>query len=98
MSLYLLCFPRGLRRDDRAHVRHYLGFTAGAVEARVADHLDGRGSPLVKAAVRAGLTPVVARTWPDGDRTFERQLKRRRNLPKLCPVCAGPAAMKRGRP
>lgn len=34
----------------------------------------------------AGIGFVVARTW-EGDRTFERKLKRRKDAPKLCPIC-----------
>ena len=32
----------------------------------------------------------VTRTWP-GDRAAERRLKRRKDAPALCPLCAGGA-------
>lgn len=86
-SVYLLCFAPGIRRDERANVRHYCGFTEQTPEARLAEHLAGRGSPLVAAVVRAGIDVELVRTWPDESRTFERRLKRRRNLPDLCPRC-----------
>src|SRR5262249_25946127 len=37
-----------------------------------------------------------SRTWP-GDRRLERQLKRRKDAPHICPICAGAAAMNRAK-
>lgn len=73
--IYLLHFSRSYR-----HARHYLGFT-NDLEARLAAHRAGRGSPLVAAAVRAGIDFELAAIWP-GDRTEERRLHRYRNSPK----------------
>jgi len=33
-----------------------------------------------------GIGFVVAATWP-GSRSFERQIKRRKNAPRYCPIC-----------
>jgi hypothetical protein len=79
--IYLLHFDRSYR-----HARHYLGYTED-LEARLAAHRAGRGSPLVAAAVRDGIGFQVAATWPC-DRTEERRLHRYRNSPRrLCPIC-----------
>ena len=79
--IYLLHFERSYH-----HARHYLGYTDD-LEARVAAHRAGHGSPLVAAAVRDGIEFCVAATWP-GDRHEERRLHRYRNSPRrLCPIC-----------
>lgn len=84
--IYLLHFERSYH-----HARHYLGYTDD-LEARIAAHRCGRGSPLVAAAVRDGIEFCVAATWP-GDRTAERLLHRRHNSPRqLCPICRGTPA------
>jgi hypothetical protein len=70
--IYLLHFSRPYR-----HAHHYLGFTDN-LEQRLAEHRSGRGSPLVAAAVRAGIDVVVAATW-SGDRNVERRLHRYKN-------------------
>ena len=80
--IYLLHFDRPYR-----HARHYLGY-ARRLAPRLARHMEGRGARLMAAVSRAGIGVTVARTWPEGDRTLERQLHNRNNNPKLCPVCA----------
>jgi len=45
------------------------------VQARVATHLQGGGSPLIRAALAAGVDVQVAATFR-GSRTLERRLKR----------------------
>ena len=96
--IYLLHFERSYH-----HARHYLGYTDD-LEARVAAHRAGHGSPLVAAAVRDGIEFCVAATWP-GDRHEERRLHRYRNSPRrLCPICraepdpADAGRSSRGRP
>ena len=79
--IYLLHFQRSYH-----HARHYLGYTDD-LEARLASHRAGRGSPLVAAAVGDGIEFELAATWP-GDRTEERRLHRYCNSPRrLCPIC-----------
>lgn len=65
---------------------HYIGSTAGRVEARLAEHLSGRGSPLVKAALAQGCEVVLAATFPGG-RDEERQLKASHHRERWCPIC-----------
>lgn len=85
MSVYLLHFDR--RLSD--HAGHYLG-SADNVPARLADHRAGQGAKLTAAAVAAGISLTIARTWPGG-RAAERHIKGRaigsRGLARYCPVC-----------
>jgi hypothetical protein len=46
------------------HAQHYIGWTAGDVDERLAIHLQGAGSPLIRAAVAAGVTAHIAATLP----------------------------------
>ena len=89
---YLLHFSEPL-----AHAAHYLGYSDD-IARRFAQHLQvascqrhGRhdeawhkGSPLVCAAVRAGIAVRLVRVWPDQDRSFERKLHHRHGS-RLCP-------------
>lgn len=89
-TVYLLCFAEhGIPSSPGREARHYLGWTRLDAEDRLAQHLAGRGSPLVKAVVdRHGPNVVtLVRTWPGADRHYERALKRRREAPRLCPAC-----------
>lgn len=86
-TVYLLHLEPGLPITGSRVARHYIGWTEGDVDARVATHLAGQGSPLVRAAIAAGSTVTVERTWPRVDRNFERRLKRRHEAPRLCPLC-----------
>lgn len=73
---------------DRIKVAgHYLGSCAGDPRERLAEHVAGRGSPLVRAAVQAGSKIVLAATMPGG-RGDERRLKRRHHHARLCPICS----------
>lgn len=83
-GVYLLHLEPGYR-----HARHYLGWTALRVSQRVAQHLaaGSRSSPLIKAALAAGSSVEISRTWPGGDRTLERRLKRQGGLSRHCPTC-----------
>lgn len=88
MAIYLLHFSEPYR-----HAQHYLGFVdtsrhsfEEALESRMEFHRKGRGSRLLKAVTAAGIDWVVVRTWKDGTRTEERQLKGRSST-RLCPIC-----------
>jgi len=99
LAVYLLHFDRPVAPGFPC--RHYLGFADGgaeAVERRVERHKRGNGARLVAVARERGIGFVVARIWPDGDRNFERRLKRQKSGPKLCPICRAAArARKAGR-
>ena len=86
-SVYLLHFEPGLPVTGNRVARHYLGFAESDVDARVARHLRGQGSPLVAAVMAAGGRVTLERVWAGVDRGFERRLKRRHETPRLCPRC-----------
>ena len=74
-----------LRAGAYRHARHYVGWTAGDVDARLATHLQGAGSPLLRAAVRAGVDVQLVATY-QGNRHLERGLKRWHNTGQFCPA------------
>jgi len=79
-KVYLLHFKKKLH-----HAGHYLGST-DYLEVRLKEHQSGHGAKLPKAVVEAGISWDLARVW-EGDRFLERQLKRQKNAPRLCPFC-----------
>jgi predicted GIY-YIG superfamily endonuclease len=84
--LYLLHFSPRYR-----HAGHYLGFTQNLAK-RFARHLEGKGSPLVKAAVGNGSKIVLVRVWAE-DGNAEQEIKRVvGSRARLCPVCNPRAA------
>ncbi len=96
-TVYLLHFdrpyPRGVRSSDGAPLfaRHYIGWTRRDLEGRLHYHRSGWGSRFLRAVAEAGIGWTVARTW-DGSRHDERELKKRHNTPKLCPLCTNGSA------
>lgn len=86
--VYLLHFSRPFW-----HARHYVGFvdSADGLQRRLEDHARGQGARIVAAARAVGITFVLARVWPDGDRGFERRIKRRKMTPRYCPICRAKA-------
>lgn len=68
------------------HAAHYIGFTTRPDE-RVAEHLAGRGSPLIRTALAAGHTVTVALKCHCGTRQFERYLKNQKGTSRFCPRC-----------
>lgn len=74
------------------HARHYLGYTdrqsPTAIEDRLNEHITGQGNGLVFAAYQAGHTITLACVF-EGDGNLERQIKNRRNTPRICPCCRG---------
>ena len=86
-TVYLLCFtgPDGQPRRLH-HAGHYLGWCAGPVADRLAEHVAGQGSPLIRAAIAAGLRVDLVATWP-GTRALERRLKVGPHGTRVCPRC-----------
>ena len=82
--VYLLHFERPYH-----HARHYIGFarSADTLPKRIKHHRQGSGARLMEVIAAAGIGFEHVRTWPDGDRTFERRLKDQKHGPRLCPVC-----------
>ena len=71
------------------HASHYIGYTTRKVRDRIAEHLAGRGSPLIRAALDAGHSVEVAHSWQCGTRLFERYLKNRKETTRWCRRCGG---------
>lgn len=67
------------------HASHYLGYVQRDLDGRVERHRSGNGAKLLAAVTKAGISFAVVRVWP-GDRSLERQLKNRKNSPRLCPI------------
>jgi predicted GIY-YIG superfamily endonuclease len=79
--LYLLHFDPRYR-----HAGHYLGYTQ-ELPKRFGLHLQGKGSPLVKAAINNGSQIVLVRIWAE-DGNAEQEIKRViGSRAKLCPLC-----------
>lgn len=71
------------------HARHYVGYTPDPDPARrIDEHLNGMGSPLIKAALAAGCTVAVAYVFDGAERDFEHNLKKRKDVRQWCPLCA----------
>lgn len=79
-TVYILHFEPAYR-----HARHYVGWALDP-DARIAAHLAGNASPLVRAAVAAGVQVSVAALLP-GSRYLERRLKTWHKTGQFCPIC-----------
>lgn len=92
-TVYLLHFTSRLH-----HAGHYLGFVAGKKKAltnRLNKHRDGTGARLLEVIGQQGIDFVLARTWTGMTRADERRLKKRKNAPRLCPVCRSMVSINR---
>lgn len=66
--------------------QHYLGSTKN-LDRRHQEHISGRGSPLIKAALSAGISMVCLPLYPTEGRELERALKYQKNNRRICPLC-----------
>jgi hypothetical protein len=82
-TIYLLHFDRPLQ-----HARHYVGWTGlDSLDSRIDEHKKGRGSKLMAAVIRAGISFDIARLW-HGTRHEERKIKNTKAVGRtLCPIC-----------
>lgn len=89
--IYLLHFATPFK-----HAKHYIGFVEyeSGLDARLKKHAKGGGARLMEVISKAGIGFILARTWRDGDRNYERHLKNLKAATRLCPVC-NPKAMDR---
>lgn len=92
MAVYLLHFHTPISFFHTC--QHYLGY-ADFWPDRIAIQRAGNchAARLCQVARERGIDFTVVRIWPDGDRALERQLKNRKNSPRLCPVCRGETAV-----
>lgn len=85
--VYLLHFidPATGQSARYQHAGHYRG-TTDDLPKRLQAHRAGTGARLMQVIKEAGLSFVLARTWPGG-RDRERQLKREGGASRMCPEC-----------
>lgn len=80
--VYLLCYNKPLY-----HAKHYLGNTSN-LDNRIRRHRSGQSrAHLPMAFHKLGIDFIVSRTW-EGSFALEKQLKKRKNNRKLCPICS----------
>jgi len=89
MAVYLLHFEQPVY----GHSQHYIGFTANLAQ-RLAMHRSGHGSRIAAIALKKGIAWEVAQVWEDGDKAFERQLKKSGPAKRYCAICSPLAADK----
>jgi hypothetical protein len=84
--VYLIHFSQPYK-----HARHYVGWTQNGhtLRSRLKSHRAGNGARLMEVVTKAGIDWEVVRTWKgeEGDRNFERKLKRQKHSWRHCPVC-----------
>lgn len=84
--------PLGNLANTRAQAQHYCGYCAdedgdaAELERRAAQHLAGRGAKITKAAIAQGIEISLVMAWR-APLSFEKRLKRRKDMPRLCPIC-----------
>lgn len=84
--VYLLHFAKPISPNHTC--QHYLGFSDTGFDRILQQRVGGsQAARLCQVAKERGIDFVVARIWPDGDRRLERQLKNRKDAPRLCPIC-----------
>lgn len=66
--------------------RHYIGYCKN-LDDRVKEHRNGKGSPLVKAVINAGIDFSAHVVDQTGTRIAERKLKNQKHSNRFCPVC-----------
>lgn len=95
--VYILHFsaPLGNPANPRALATHYCGW-ADDPEARLKEHLAGRGAKITAAAVAKGITFELF-SWP-APLGVEKALKRRKETPRFCPTCCAVHGWKRKQP
>jgi predicted GIY-YIG superfamily endonuclease len=86
--VYLLHFAKPIA-PGRHTCQHYLG-SAIDVDARLHEHLTGKGARLCQVAIERGIDFEVVRVWqtePGAARQMERRLKNQKMGNRLCPIC-----------
>jgi predicted GIY-YIG superfamily endonuclease len=85
--VYLFHFSQAIGNpaSSRGIAQHYAGWTDD-LHRRIKEHRNGWGSSITTYAVDHGITLHLVRIWP-GPIDLEKQIKRSKNLRKLCPIC-----------
>lgn len=87
-ACYLLHFHEQIA-PGRHTTQHYIGYAPKRLADRIKVQRKGQGARLVQVAIERGIAFTVVRTWRNGSRQLERQLKNRKKARLLCPVCQG---------
>ena len=80
-GVYLLHFSPPYK-----HAKHYMGF-AEDIDRRIEQHRAGTGTSMPWTIVSSVFRLILAPIWPGADRSTERRLKKRKESPRLCPIC-----------
>ena len=86
--IFHLGSPLGNLTNARAQATHYVGF-AEDINARLAKHFAGKGSPLIASAI-ARQIPLTVYHWPAPLAT-EKLVKAYKKTSVFCPACAAAA-------
>lgn len=89
MTVYILHLDAPLH-----HAKHYVGFVVNGhtLKHRIAHHANGTaGCRFTQVLHDLGIGFQLARVFkcPKFDRSFERKLKKTKNVNYYCPICAG---------
>lgn len=68
------------------HAQHYIGWSVD-VFVRLTQHRRNQGARILEVCNERGIGYKLVRLWRGRNRSFERQLKNRKNARKLCPTC-----------
>jgi predicted GIY-YIG superfamily endonuclease len=85
VTVYLLHFERPVYGRSR----HYIGFTTNLPQ-RLAMHKSGHGARMTSIAAKKGIAWELAHVWEDGDKEFERHIKKSGPAKKYCEICSPP--------
>jgi predicted GIY-YIG superfamily endonuclease len=83
VTVYLLHFERPVYGRSQ----HYIGFTTN-LDQRLAMHKSGHGARITSIALKKGIAWELAHVWEDGDKPFERHLKKSGPARKYCSICS----------
>lgn len=68
------------------HAQHYIGWSTDVFH-RLSQHRRSQGARILAVCNERGISYNIARVWKWKNRTFERQLKNRKQARILCPIC-----------
>lgn len=84
VTVYLLCLDEPL--SPRSSSSHYCGATLD-LESRLDDHRNRPDARFLQVAKARGISFRLARTWESESWELEKEIKARKELPRLCPFC-----------
>jgi predicted GIY-YIG superfamily endonuclease len=85
VAVYLLHFEEPVYGTSR----HYVGFTTN-LDQRLAMHRAGHGARITSIARKKGIAWELAFVWEEGDKVFERLIKKKGTFKRFCKFCTPP--------